>query len=300
MNRDILLAVSCSLVLHGFVLWIGAHLQHQASRPVAMPTVLNLSIVKRSIHRAASSVKPTPPLPSHDLVTVSRRTPRKALRESITRIPKIDTRNTLRKKSDSQSLRAPQPIQKTEVILKKLEIPKKIPKRTAPSKKLETETTRAPVEPFVSQKADELKDAPVADRGEQIPSLHDSPATAPGRPARDKAAFETTLQASLPDEGGAPIVEAVPDYAVNPKPLYPKLAIRRNYQGTVTLMVEVLADGSVRGVEVFESSGYAILDRSALRAVQKWRFKPGTKHGTPVTTKVRVPVVFRLKGQAAG
>ena len=297
MNRDILLAVSCSLVLHGFVLWIGAHLQHQASRPVTMPAVLNLSIVKSSIHRAASSVKPTPPLPSHDLVTVSRTTPRKALRESITRIPKIDARNTLRKKPDTQSLRAPQPIQKAEAILKKLEVPEKIPKRTAPPKKVETETMRTPVEPAVSQKVDKLEDAPVTERGEQIPSLRDSPVTTPGRPARDKAAFET---ASLADEGGAPIVEAVPDYAVNPKPIYPKLAIRRNYQGTVTLMVEVLADGSVRDVEVFESSGYSILDRSALRAVQKWRFKPGTKHGTPVTMKVRVPVVFRLKGQGTG
>jgi protein TonB len=303
MNRDILLAVSCSLLLHGFVLWIGAHLQHQTSRSVCLPPVLNLSIVKRSIHRAASqgsSAKPTPPLPSPELVTMSRTTPRKAMSESITRTPKIDTRNTLRKGPNSQSIRAPQPVRRTKAILKKLEVPKKIPKRSTPPENLETETTTAPVVPSVSQKADKLKTAPLSERGEQIASLRDSPLAIPGPQAMDKAGVGTTRQASLADQGGAPIVEAVPDYAVNPKPVYPKLAIRRNYHGTVMLLVEVLADGSVRGVEVFESSGYSILDRSALRAVQKWQFKPGTKYGKPVTMKVKVPVVFRLKSQGAG
>ena len=304
MNRDILLAVSCSLVLHGFVLWIGAHIQHQTSRPVCLSSVLNLSIVKRSIHRAASqgsSAKPTLPLPSPEPVTMRRTTPRKAMSESITRAPKIDTRNTVRKRPNSQPIPAPQPVRRAEAILKKLEVPKRIPKRSMPPEKFETETTTAPVVPSVSQKAEKLKTAvPLTERGEQIASLHDSPVAMPGPPAKDKTGVRTIRQASLADQGGAPIVEAVPDYAVNPKPVYPKLAIRRNYHGTVMLLVEVLADGSVRDVEVFESSGYSILDRSALRAVQKWQFKPGTKYGKPVTMKVRVPVVFRLKGQRAG
>jgi protein TonB len=99
---------------------------------------------------------------------------------------------------------------------------------------------------------------------------------------------------------GADLREAVPDYAVNPEPVYPRLAIRRNYEGTVLLMVEVLSDGSVREVRVLESSGHAILDRSALNAVQKWRFKPGTRGGKPVIMNVKVPVVFRLTGEEKG
>ncbi len=96
------------------------------------------------------------------------------------------------------------------------------------------------------------------------------------------------------------IIEAVPDYAVNPKPQYPKRAVLRGQEGTVTLLVEVLLDGSVGEVEIFESSGYVILDRSALKAVRKWRFKPGTKMGKPLTMKVKVPVVFRLGKDLSG
>jgi protein TonB len=65
-------------------------------------------------------------------------------------------------------------------------------------------------------------------------------------------------------------------------------------------MVEVLSDGSVRNVRVLESSGHAVLDRSALKAVQKWRFRPGTRGGKPVTMNVKVPVVFRLTRDGKG
>jgi protein TonB len=105
----------------------------------------------------------------------------------------------------------------------------------------------------------------------------------------------TGLQAYAPDRGTNKVVEAKPNYAINPKPLYPKRAIRRGYEGTVTLLVEVLSNGSVRYVEIVGSSGYPILDRSAQKTVRKWRFIPGKRGEEPVTMKVKVPVVFRLK-----
>jgi protein TonB len=268
-----------------------------------MPVALNLSIVKRSMHRAVSqgsSAKPTPPLPSPELVTMSPTTPEKAMAKSLTRTPKIDTRSTVRKMSIPQAMSVPQPVPNTDAILTKLEVRKKIPKRSTPPEKLVTESAADPIAPPVSPKTDKRTTAPLAERGEPITSFHDSPVTIPGPPAKEKVATGTTRQASLRDDGGPPIVEAVPDYAFNPKPVYPKLAIRRNYQGTVILLVEVLADGSTNDVEVFESSGYSVLDRSAVRTVRKWRFKPGTRYGEPTSMKVKVPVVFRLKGQRPG
>ena len=107
-------------------------------------------------------------------------------------------------------------------------------------------------------------------------------------------------EASLPDHGSEEIIEASPDYAINPKPVYPRSAIRRNYEGTVILLVEVLRDGTVREVQILESSGHTILDRSALKAVRRWRFKPGTQGGEPVTMKVKVPLVFKLKSHVSG
>ena len=111
---------------------------------------------------------------------------------------------------------------------------------------------------------------------------------------------EKGQEASLSERAGHQIVDAVPEYAINPKPPYPRLAIRRGHEGTVILSVEVLPDGSAREVQLLESSGHTILDRSAVNAVRKWRFKPGTKGGRPVTTRVRIPVVFRLKKNMKG
>jgi protein TonB len=118
-------------------------------------------------------------------------------------------------------------------------------------------------------------------------------------PNREKIHPGATQGSYIPRHSRPQIVEeAVPDYRVNPKPFYPRLAVKRGRQGTVTLLVEVLSDGSAGEVGVFESSGHNILDRSARKAVQKWRFRPGTINGAPVTMKVKVPVVFKLKMNA--
>jgi len=49
---------------------------------------------------------------------------------------------------------------------------------------------------------------------------------------------------------------------------YPPLARRRRSEGTALLAFEIGADGRARGVAVAHSSGFAALDRAALRAVR--------------------------------
>lgn len=88
---------------------------------------------------------------------------------------------------------------------------------------------------------------------------------------------------------------AVPRYRDNPPPAYPRRARRKGVQGTVRLAVWVDRNGTVGGVEVARSSGYDILDRSALDAVKNWRFEPATRDGQPVASRVEVPVEFKLK-----
>jgi protein TonB len=65
-------------------------------------------------------------------------------------------------------------------------------------------------------------------------------------------------------------------------------------EGTVALRVFVLADGTVGTVEVITSSGSAVLDRTAVQAVRRWRFAPATRDGVPMdayaTFKVRYMV----------
>ena len=101
---------------------------------------------------------------------------------------------------------------------------------------------------------------------------------------------EETLQATVPVS-----VKASPLYAKNPKPEYPSLARRRNWQGTVILSVSVSAKGWVNSATIETSSGHTLLDNSALKTVASWQFLPGTESGRPVTMDVLIPVHFKLR-----
>ncbi len=88
---------------------------------------------------------------------------------------------------------------------------------------------------------------------------------------------------------------ARPRYAQNPKPTYPQEAREKGYQGEVILRVEVLSNGRVGQIEVKNSSGYELLDRSALAAVKQWKFVPAKKGETPIPLWVNIPVKFQLQ-----
>lgn len=94
----------------------------------------------------------------------------------------------------------------------------------------------------------------------------------------------------------APVIrKAKPLYRHNPPPRYPRLARKRKYQGVVILEVFVNRDGSVGDAKVFKSSGYAILDKTAMKSVKKWEFEPGRRGDNQLEMWVRVPVRFQLK-----
>jgi TonB family protein len=86
-----------------------------------------------------------------------------------------------------------------------------------------------------------------------------------------------------------------PGYARTPDPPYPSEARTRGEQGKVILKVEVLTNGNVGLAEVSESSGYESLDRSALEAVRRWRFKPAMKGRDTVICWVNIPIKFEIK-----
>ena len=88
---------------------------------------------------------------------------------------------------------------------------------------------------------------------------------------------------------------AVPRYRENVHPAYPMIARMRGYEGVVLLSAEISVDGRVGGLKIKRSSGYAVLDKSALEAVKTWKFEPGKKMGRPTGMWVDVPVKFLLK-----
>ena len=86
-----------------------------------------------------------------------------------------------------------------------------------------------------------------------------------------------------------------PSYEGNPKPLYPRKAKLFGWEGTVLLIVEVLADGTSGKIEIKQSSGYDDLDRAAVTAIRKWRFNPARERGIAVTEIVEIPIIFDMK-----
>ena len=81
----------------------------------------------------------------------------------------------------------------------------------------------------------------------------------------------------------------------NKQPRYPELARKRGQQGQVTLLVRVNAEGGVQNAIIQTGSGYSLLDKSALDAVKKWRFRPARLNGLPVAGSALVTVEFRLE-----
>jgi len=320
MNRDILLGVSFSLILHSLVLWFGSHIQLRSPTSSPFPATLDLSIMKTSTYhesskkegptretpRAVASPSPFPAPSRPGFLKMAQIPPRHLASKGLKRIDKtVMASQSIPKAQSSGRLPVPRPIWNARVI------PKTMPLTGQPSKgrevspttpnqssKAAKDTPSSPISSLVNRKGDDLKPPAVGDRGIRAATIRD-PLGQPLKPQGEKGSG-MAREAYGTDHRDARIVEAVPNYLINPKPKYPKLAIRRGYEGTVILLVEVLPDGSVREVKILKSSGRRVLDQSALKTVRKWRFKPGTKGGRPVTMRVKVPVVFRLKRDARG
>ena len=57
--------------------------------------------------------------------------------------------------------------------------------------------------------------------------------------------------------------------------------------------VEIDARGQVQNIAVAQGLGLG-LDERAIAAVQKWKFRAGTRNGKPVSTNALIQVTFRL------
>ncbi len=67
--------------------------------------------------------------------------------------------------------------------------------------------------------------------------------------------------------------------------------IREKAPGKVYIVFIVDKDGRVVKPKVQKSSD-PVFEKSALRAVMKWKFEPGKRSGKPVRFRMRVPITF--------
>jgi protein TonB len=77
-----------------------------------------------------------------------------------------------------------------------------------------------------------------------------------------------------------------------PKPEYPPLAKMARIQGTVRLDATISKDGTIQDLKVI--SGHPLLVRSALDAVQRWRYQPTLLNGESVEVATEIDVNFTL------
>jgi protein TonB len=96
--------------------------------------------------------------------------------------------------------------------------------------------------------------------------------------------------------GGVPKVGngiGAPKAIYQPDPEYSEEARKAKYQGVVLLWLIVDQNGNPKNIKVERPLGMG-LDQKAIEAVQKWKFEPATKNGTPVAVQINVEVNFRL------
>jgi protein TonB len=106
------------------------------------------------------------------------------------------------------------------------------------------------------------------------------PAPAPARPA--------------PPTAAAAGPSSQPVLVSSPAPRYPQRALRRNETGIVRVAVDVGMDGVPMDVRLESSSQSRDLDRAAVDAVRKWRFRPAQRNGQPMPATIVVPIEFKL------
>ena len=162
--------------------------------------------------------------------------------------------------------------------------PKPLPPKPKPVKKIVK-----PAEP-----KPELPKREVAPAREETP---EPPPPAPASPVHSEAPpVERPARTEPRPAAVAPVTQASFNaaYLHNPKPAYPAAARQRGWEGTVKLRVRVSAGGEAEQVDIQQSSGYDLLDESALEAVRQWRFIPAKRGETPIASSVVVPLAFHL------
>lgn len=76
---------------------------------------------------------------------------------------------------------------------------------------------------------------------------------------------------------------------------YPRLARQRGWQGQVVLRVHITGDGRLRDIRVGETSGFAVLDRSATQSLaQVGNVREATSGLPRQGIDIELPVIYRL------
>lgn len=266
-NKRLLLASGLCMSAHAALLLFG--LQPTQTRAVTLDSlsagpalVLNLAATSAQSGAAASASADVQPAPQ-------KTEPKKAVEPSA--LPA--------KAAETAKPKQAKPVLKKEPVPKK--VAPKIPEEKAPKKTVK-KTARK------STDNTEQHNPVAASTGKTAAHSSATTQSASGAPnTASHAAPASTAQAS----GSS----SEPRFRVPPSaPEYPKASRMRRQEGTVLLEVKLGTQGEQLQVVLLKSSGFPLLDRSALKAVKGWQFLPQEINGQGVSHVVRIPVRFEL------
>jgi protein TonB len=96
---------------------------------------------------------------------------------------------------------------------------------------------------------------------------------------------------------GSPTAEGDVIPIVRIEPQYPRQALVEGLSGYVIIEFTIEADGSVSSPKILESKPRRVFDRSAVRAIYRWKFKPRIIDGKAVARRATQRLDFDLTDQ---
>ncbi|MEX1114302.1 MAG: TonB family protein [Akkermansiaceae bacterium] len=78
-------------------------------------------------------------------------------------------------------------------------------------------------------------------------------------------------------------------------PQYPGSLLKKGIGGKVIVTCVIDADGNVASTRIKQSSGQPELDKAALNAVSRWKFKPAKRAGKSFKATCNIPFTFEVK-----
>lgn len=130
------------------------------------------------------------------------------------------------------------------------------------------------------------------------PTPEPKPQPKPEAPAPIAKAMEKQVEPKPePKPSPAPVHEPVftevaPTYS--PQPTLPDDLRAEALDKTFVAEVVVSSEGVPTDVHVAQSTGNDELDKLALETARKWKFKPATKDGQPIESRVRLHIEFQV------
>lgn len=103
---------------------------------------------------------------------------------------------------------------------------------------------------------------------------------------------------TVPDGGHRPVLQQYTDgplvAMIRVSPAYPPIATARGLEGWVIVQFDVMANGLVSNVVVVESS-HTAFERNAIKAAQRFKFKPRVVDGEPqISRNIQNQFTFTL------